>query len=119
MQDDLLFYNAAIVSEEDIPEPYGIYAEFLYLKRDNNEILCRLALTGIVNTESTKETYKFKRVYTVEFIRDCDTKPEEYIAYNEKEISNQLLEMFGDEYDNDLEFNDELKTIVSKIVNIN
>lgn len=119
MQDDLLFYNAAIVSEENIPEPYGIYAEFLYLKRDNNEILCRLALTGIVNTESTKETYKFKRVYTVEFVRDCDFKPEEYIAYNEKEISNQLLEMFGDEYDNDLEFNDELKTIVSKIVNIN
>ena len=115
-----LSYNASILEEEGIPNPYGLFAEFEYYKRDEGDILARLTVTAIINVSNPKEAYRFNAPYRVQYVVDNEeTNVNDYLMINETNIQNNLLELFSFEYDDDEKYNLEVKLFKERIKSIN
>jgi len=115
-----LLYNASILEEEGIPEPYGLFAEFVYYLRKEGDVLAMLVVTGIINVGNPKEAYRFKTPYSVKYVLDYKgNNPRDYVMENEHKLGNDLLELFSCEYDEDEMYNKEVLAFKERIKAIN
>ncbi len=113
-----IYYNAMLVEEEDIPTPYTLICEFTFYKIDEDSILKKLSIHGIVNRNDENDLFKFKTTFDVELEINNIKDIKEYLEKGDT-IFDDLLDRFSDLYDENIVYNAEISRFKEKILNVN